>query len=34
VASIDGPVKVTEVKAHCRKCRRSFFPSASGNGAR
>jgi len=34
VTSMDGLVKVTEVKAHCRKCRRSFFPSANCNGAR
>jgi hypothetical protein len=28
VASIDGPVTLTEAKAHCDRCRRSFFPSA------
>ena len=27
VDSIDGPVKVSETVANCRKCRRSFFPS-------
>lgn len=33
-ASIDGRGRLTEAKAHCRKCRRSFFPSARGNGTR
>jgi hypothetical protein len=28
VKSIDGPVELTESVANCRKCRRSFFPSA------
>lgn len=28
VTSIDGPVELIEPVAHCRKCRRSFFPSA------
>lgn len=28
VSSIDGPIELTEPVAHCRPCRRSFFPSA------
>ncbi len=28
VHSMDGPIKLTEPVAHCRRCRRSFFPSA------
>ncbi len=28
VTSLDGPVELTETIAHCRRCRRSFFPSA------
>jgi len=28
VTSIDGPVEIVEAVAHCRPCRRSFFPSA------
>jgi len=32
VASLDGPVEVTETAADCKACRRSFFPSASGDG--
>ena len=28
VTSGDGPVELTEPKAHCASCRRSFFPSA------
>lgn len=32
VASLDGPVEVTETVADCGACRRSFFPSASGAG--
>ena len=28
VRSMDGPVELTENVAHCRRCRRSFFPSA------
>lgn len=28
VHSMDGPIDVTETVAHCRRCRRSFFPSA------
>ena len=33
VTSMDGAVDLTEAVAHCRKCRRSFFPSAGSNGA-
>ena len=33
VKSIDGPVALTEAVAECRRCRRSFFPSADGDGA-
>ena len=33
VDSIDGPVELTEAVADCRRCRRSFFPSADGDGA-
>jgi hypothetical protein len=33
VTSLDGPVELTEAIAHCRPCRRSFFPSASRDGA-
>jgi len=32
VESIDGPVELTETVANCRRCRRSFFPSADGDG--
>jgi hypothetical protein len=28
VQSMDGPLELTETVAHCRPCRRSFFPSA------
>lgn len=28
VNSMDGPIELTEPVAHCRRCRRSFFPSA------
>lgn len=28
VHSMDGPVDLAESVAHCRRCRRSFFPSA------
>jgi len=31
--SIDGSIELTETVAYCRKCRRSFFPSAGGDGA-
>lgn len=27
VSSGDGPLELTETVAHCRRCRRSFFPS-------
>lgn len=28
VQSLDGRIELTETVAHCRSCRRSFFPSA------
>lgn len=28
IHSMDGPVELVETVAHCRRCRRSFFPSA------
>jgi uncharacterized protein with PIN domain len=28
INSMDGPVELLENVAHCRQCRRSFFPSA------
>jgi hypothetical protein len=34
VKSLDGPVELTEAVAECRRCRRSFFPSAEGDGTR
>jgi hypothetical protein len=34
VKSLDGPVELTEAVAACRRCRRSFFPSADGDGTR
>lgn len=34
VTSIDGPLDLTEAVATCTACRRSFFPSAEGAGAR
>ena len=34
VKSLDGPVELTEAVAECRRCRRSFFPSAGGDGTR
>jgi uncharacterized protein with PIN domain len=30
--SIDGPLDLQELKGHCRKCRRSFFPPAGTAG--
>ncbi|MCA9197580.1 MAG: hypothetical protein KDA87_08590 [Planctomycetales bacterium] len=32
VHSMDGPIELTEPVAHCRRCRRSFFPSAKNAG--
>jgi hypothetical protein len=32
VTSIDGPVELQELEGYCRKCRRSFFPSAGTVG--
>lgn len=32
VTSLDGPVNIAELKGHCRRCRRSFFPSAGNVG--
>lgn len=32
VHSMDGPIELTEPVAHCRRCRRSFFPSAESPG--
>lgn len=32
VHSMDGPIELTEPVAHCRRCRRSFFPSAKRPG--
>lgn len=32
VTSISGPIDLTETVADCPKCRRSFFPSACGDG--
>lgn len=32
VTSLSGPVELTETVADCPKCRRSFFPSAGGDG--
>ncbi|MBN2218191.1 MAG: hypothetical protein JW719_12525 [Pirellulales bacterium] len=34
VKSLDGPVELTEAVAECCRCRRSFFPSADGDGTR
>ena len=34
VAGMDGPIELTEAVAHCRRCRRSFFPSAERIGLR
>ena len=34
VTSMDGPIELTEPVAHCRRCRRSFFPSACRDGIR
>ena len=34
VAGMDGPIELTEAVAHCRRCRRSFFPSADRVGLR
>jgi len=33
VNSMDGPIELTETVASCRRCRRSFFPSARSLGA-
>lgn len=32
VHSMDGPLKLQETVAHCRRCRRSFFPAAGRFG--
>jgi hypothetical protein len=32
VTSMDGPIELTEPVAHCRRCRRSFFPSTCKSG--
>lgn len=32
VSSTSGVLKMVESVAYCRQCRRSFFPSASGDG--
>lgn len=32
VHSMDGPLELLETVAQCRRCRRSFFPSAGGAG--
>jgi hypothetical protein len=32
--TVDGPVEFHEPVAHCSACRRDFFPSAGGVGAR
>lgn len=32
VASLSGPVALTESVARCRRCRRDFFPSEGGLG--
>lgn len=34
LTSMDGPVELTEPVAKCRRCRRSFFPSACSTGTR
>jgi hypothetical protein len=33
VTSIDGPLGMQELKGHCNRCRRDFFPSAGSVGA-
>jgi hypothetical protein len=30
--SIDGPVEIQELKGHCRRCRRDFFPATGSIG--
>lgn len=30
--SIDGPLEIQELKGHCRRCRRDFFPVAGSVG--
>jgi len=32
VTGMDGPIELMESVAFCRRCRRSFFPSADGDG--
>ncbi len=32
VTSMTGPVELAETTAHCKKCRRSFFPSKGSDG--
>jgi hypothetical protein len=32
VNSMDGPIEIAETVAKCRRCRRSFFPSADRDG--
>lgn len=34
ITSMDGPIELTEPVAKCRRCRRSFFPSADRIGDR
>ena len=33
VSSTSGVLEMIEARAYCHKCRRSFFPSESGDGA-
>ena len=32
VRSVDGPIELDEQVGHCKRCRRSFFPSACRDG--
>jgi hypothetical protein len=34
VTGMDGPIELSEAVAECRRCRRSFFPSADSIGFR
>jgi hypothetical protein len=34
VNSMDGPIELSEPVAHCRRCRRHFFPSTCSHGLR
>lgn len=32
ITALDGPLELIEPKAHCRRCRRDFFPAEGSDG--